>query len=238
MPTSTSSAFAGHLATLTTSAVPATTSLVNFDSMPECASKYCVNSTHSALPCPSISTPCPASATACAGVGVPAACYCGLPNPLYCAWTYCGWLDWMLAEDWFSTTCPYVAPVNFDPLPDCARDCLEGRLFDYGCITLQKNCFCSHVSLFGCNADCSTQENLTVANWYATVCAISSASALQVAAVETSASLVIPHSKPWDGFRWYEIFTLVVGIISVVVFLVYVFWGKDSIGRRMKQRTE
>lgn len=207
--------------------------LVNFDSMPTCASEFCVASSHLALPCPTFSTSCSASATAngrCAGVGVPTTCYCALPNPLFCARS-CDWFDWMLAENWFNATCPQVLPVDFKPVPPCARPCFEERVFNYGCITYQKNCFCSHKNLFGCNTDCTMQDNLTIVSWYASVCAIPTASALQVAAVETTGSTIIPSSSAWAGFAWYELLTIVVGALTVLVFLAYVSFWKDLINQ-------
>ncbi|OCK73697.1 hypothetical protein K432DRAFT_410480 [Lepidopterella palustris CBS 459.81] len=216
--------------------------LVNFDSMPTCASKHCVAASRPALPCPTVSTSCSASDLAsatenggCAGFGVPATCFCSLPNPLLCAWS-CDWFDWMLAENWFNATCPQVAPVSFDPVPACARSCFEERVFNFGCITYQKNCFCSQPSLFGCNIDCGVNDNLTIVSWYASVCAIPTASALQVAAVQTTGSTVIPISSPWSGFAWYEIFTIVVGALSILVFLAYVSFWKDIINQHDLQR--
>ena len=222
--------------TFSTTAAVTVDGLVNFDSMPTCASEFCVASSHPALPCPTVSTSCSASATAigrCAGVGVPTTCYCALPNPLFCAWG-CDWFDWMLAENWFNATCPQVLPVDFKPVPPCARPCFEERVFNYGCITYQKNCFCSHENLFGCNTGCTAQDNLTIVSWYASVCAIPTASALQVAAVETTGSTIIPGSSAWAGFAWYEFLTIAVGALTVLVFLAYVPFSKDIIKKRIK----
>ena len=232
-------------ASVTSSAAAVTVNgLVNFDSMPACASKYCVAYSHPALPCPTVSTSCLASTTTsggCAGVGVPTTCYCALPNPLFCAWS-CDWFDWMLAENWFNATCPQVPPVDFKPVPSCARPCFEERVFNYGCITYQKNCFCSHQNLFGCNTGCTAQDNLTIVSWYASVCAIPTASALQVAAVETTGSTIIPGPSVWAGFTWYELLTIVVGALSVLVFLAYVSFWKDLINqhdlKRIKHRAK
>ncbi|OCL08179.1 hypothetical protein AOQ84DRAFT_439760 [Glonium stellatum] len=229
--------------TISTAAAATVDGLVNLDSMPSCAFKSCVVSSHPALPCPTVSTSCSASASAtaasdgCAGVGIPTTCYCALPNPLFCAWG-CRWFDWMLAENWFNATCPQVPPIDFTPVPACARACFEESIFNYGCLTYQKNCFCSVGSLFGCNAGCTPQENQTIASWYASACVVPTASALQVAAVQTTGSSIIPSSHPWGGFSWYEIFSIVVGGLSVVAFLIYVSVWKDIINRRDLSRLE
>jgi uncharacterized membrane protein YgaE (UPF0421/DUF939 family) len=80
------------------------------------------------------------------------------------------------------------------------------------------------------------QDNLTIVSWYASVCAIPTASALQVAAVETTGSTIIPGSSAWAGFAWYEFLTIAVGALTVLVFLAYVPFSKDIIKKRIKAK--
>jgi hypothetical protein len=217
--------------------------LVNFHNMPACASSACAaRGTLPKLSCSTVNAPCPTGASAATGATnkdvstnsnsgcptVPLSCYCALPNPLLCAWT-CGWYDWLLAENWFNTTCPGVPPIDFSPVPACARSCLHDRVFNYGCITLQKNCFCSQKSLFGCSGDCSTTENATVVDWYRKTCHVSLDEARKVADIMNKTGAALLETKHWRGFDWYEIFLIVVLSTSVGVFLCYVSYGRERI---------
>lgn len=142
----------------------------------------------------------------------------------------------MLAENWFNSTCPGVPPIDFSPLPLCVQSCIKDRTFDSGCITYQKICFCSRQSFSGCNFGCSGEDKTRIVDWYASVCGIPTASAEEVLAAETTAAGVIPPSSPWGGFFWYELFTLVVGVLSVAVFLAYVTFWRDHIQKQDRKR--
>ncbi len=215
----------------------ATASLVPFHEMPSCASKHCLAGSPASLPCPTVFTPCssapigaataPASGDSC--VTVPRACYCALPNPLLCGWEHCSWMDWYRAEDWFEATCPGLASLDFSPLPKKCQKCLRGRLFDHGCITYQKNCFCSLRNFLGCGSDCNASQNPFVAEWYADVCAVP-----LTAASDISLGGIAPGSTGSGGFkfRWYEYCAIVILGLSVVIFVSYFFGFRGCLRKR------
>lgn len=166
---------------------------------------------------------------------VPLSCYCDLASPLQCAWESCGIgaqdpSDWLRAEDWFNETCPNAALIPFDgnasdkklPLPDCARECLQNRSFDSGCIIEKKVCFCPPRTLFGCAAPCSTAENATLARWYSDTCAVSLEDATAALRRMDGFWPVIPAMEPLrPGLEWYELLVLVVLSLIITAGLVY-----------------
>lgn len=97
---------------------------VDFSGMPECSSKVCIPKLGSSLGC---------------GSGVTAGCFCGKPNPLYCAWTV-DWACWNRTEDWYDTQCPGKPLVDLTGIPSCARNCFNGSNI---CMEFTSNCVCS-----------------------------------------------------------------------------------------------
>lgn len=193
---------------------------VNIDLMPTCAMNACVNPTAPPLPCASVRVPCPSAI----GGGdncttVDRDCYCKQTTPLACAWD-CGWWDWMLAEDWFQTTCPNVLPINFNTAPACARKCLWENSVNYGCINSGRNCFCLEGSVFGCESKCS--DNSTILAWLEEedVCNFTSSEASYEAGITVSPKdSALPPLHKTSKLHWYEIFPIVVGSLSGAILL-------------------
>jgi hypothetical protein len=206
---------------------PFPSGLVPFHALPSCVFKHCVEETTSTLLCSTPFIPRPTSS----GTNIPTvekACYCSLPHPLSCAWAKCKPMDWLLAEDWYSSACPNVQPVDFTPLPVCAQSCLQESTFDHTCITFQRNCFCSLENLFGCLAMCDAAANNSVVEWYSHQCGVSTQRALQVAMVVNWTVLgVLSQPPPAYRLAWYEAFTVVVLAISALAFLVHVLWLRE-----------
>ncbi|SPO06819.1 uncharacterized protein DNG_09513 [Cephalotrichum gorgonifer] len=100
-------------------------------------------------------------------------CYCSLKTSLSCAWS-CSWSDWWDTEDWFADRCagsPAAQPLDFSPLPNCARDCIDDASFAYGCITGSTNCFCANGDLFECQNACSSEaEWVKIQEWLEDAC--------------------------------------------------------------------
>jgi hypothetical protein len=125
-------------------------------------------------------------------------------------------------EDWFNSVCPTASPVPFQDdngkqlLPKCANGCLIDSIFNYGCITGQRNCFCSQRSVFQCAAKCNAKDNATIAAWYVSACAVSPEAATGALRAEKVGDPVIPFVAEWPGFEWYEYLVLVV--LGSVVF--------------------
>jgi hypothetical protein len=181
-------------------------------------------------------------------------CFCKLQVPLHCAWQ-CSWNEWMLAEDWYVGVCGQDADqLSYDGLPDCARNCLPEALFDHGCITEGRNCFCSGGELFGCTELCTAEsDRLAVQNWIVKQCGASEELAKQGAdgehfveplneielLVETVIGVFqgrIPGksefgkedvpvpSKGPKRLSWSETLAIVVACLSALVFLLGWFW--------------
>jgi hypothetical protein len=132
-------------------------------------------------------------------------------------------------EDWFNGVCPTASPVSFQDdngkqlLPKCANRCLINNIFDYGCITGQKNCFCSQRTVFRCAAECDAKGNATVAAWYASACDVSLEAATGAMGAEMVGDPVIPLVAKWPGFEWYEYLILVVlgsVVLAGILYLV------------------
>jgi hypothetical protein len=181
-------------------------------------------------------------------------CFCKLQVPLQCAWQ-CSWNEWMLAEDWYVGVCgPDADRLSYDGLPDCARNCLPEALFDHGCITEGRNCFCSGGELFGCAELCTAEsDRLAVQNWIVKQCGASEELAKQAAndgqfvkplnEVELLVETVIGVFKgrvpgrsefgkeavplPSKGpkrLNWSETLAIFVASLSALAFLVGWFW--------------
>lgn len=176
-------------------------------------------------------------------------CFCKLQVPLQCAWQ-CSWNEWMLAEDWYVTVCGQDADqLSYNGLPDCAQNCLPEALFDHGCITKGRNCFCSGGELFGCTELCTAEsDRLAVQNWIVKQCGASEELAKQGAngghfveplneielLLETVIGVfkgripgrsefgkedVLPPSKGPKQLKWYELLAVYVACLSVLAFL-------------------
>jgi hypothetical protein len=218
-------------------------SLVPFGSIPSCAAQNCAKNNSVPLACSTITTACrllsaptakpraepPTSSGSLAEdrcITFSRSCYCNLASPLQCAWEPCkanstDWADWLKVEDWFNIVCPTASPVPFKDrndkplLPDCASRCLIDNTFNYGCITGQRNCFCSQRTVFQCAAECNAKDNATVVAWYASVCAVSPEAATSALGAPKVGDPVIPLVAPWTGFEWYEY--LVLAVLGLVV---------------------
>jgi len=102
-------------------------------------------------------------------------CFCSQKVPLGCAWA-CDWDAWMNAEDWYVSegVCgPDADYLSFDGLPACVKDCLPDAIFNYGCITEGRNCFCSYGELFGCQENCvADSDRHAIQTWLVDQCGI------------------------------------------------------------------
>lgn len=156
----------------------------------------------------------------------------------------------MLAEDWYVGVCgPNADQLSYNGLPDCARNCLPEALFDHGCITEGRNCFCSGGELFGCTELCTAEsDRLAVQNWIVKQCNASEEFAKQGAngrhfveplneielLLETVIGVfggripgrsafgkedVFPPSKGPKRLRWYEVLAVYVACLSALAFL-------------------
>ena len=211
------------------------TSTIDLGSIPTCAFSECIYpaSSATALPCSSIPAPCPSGGgTTCSTFDQ--SCYCNLATPLECAFHPCPWADVIRMENWFNKTCPGVDPsinYSFDGnsgklfVPSCARTCIHEQAINYGCTSESKNCFCSHGSLFGCTATCSTAENTTIASWLAATCQLTAKSATNTVAddqldnSEAKSGGPSPPQKP-KPLNWYEKLGVVVFCTTTGVLLV------------------
>lgn len=144
-------------------------------SMPECALEYCTTyggdeydygydySSYYPPECDMV------------GEQWPKSCFCSLKVPLLCAW-YCYWDGWFDAEDWYVSedVCgPDADDLPYEVLPSCIADCLPQVLFNQGCITEGRNCFCSVGSLGGCQDNCVTDaERSAIKTWLVEQCDI------------------------------------------------------------------
>jgi hypothetical protein len=160
-------------------------------------------------------------------------CFCKAPIPLTCAWG-CDWRGWMYVEDWFSKVCPDTPPVDFSPLPACARDCISDGSFNYGCITQTSSCFCLFADLFNCPARCSTEAELDqIKHWYAKQCGYTSAQASAVVNLAAGDSLsvntsgiqpvAVIRSSGISKLHWYEILAIFTVCLTVAVAVICSF---------------
>jgi hypothetical protein len=128
-------------------------------------------------------------------------CYCRLKTGLHCAWS-CSWTDWWDTEDWFARVCagsPAALALDFSPLPDCARDCLDDASFSYGCITGSSNCFCANGDLFGCQDACTSEgEWAMIQGWLQDACEMKP-DAARVALAEGTFTISGTGVGFWDG---------------------------------------
>ena len=192
---------------------------INLASLPPCLKSGIIhgNLTISCSPVlgPSCST---GTEDNCTKIEVTSRCFCALPAPLADEQD-CTWLDWILAENWYSEQCPDVKPVNFSGAPACGRDCIKERLPHEGCVTSGKNCFCARKRLFGCTAHCSGSENHTFLNWVSSVCGLTDANSWSVRrnATTNDPTAAIGSFRP---LHWYEILPLTVACLSVFAALV------------------
>jgi hypothetical protein len=183
--------------------------------------------------CPLVPVSCPADSfkTDCHTYTVE--CFCKAPIPLTCAWG-CDWRGWMYVEDWFSKVCPDTPPVDFSPLPACARDCISDGSFNYGCITQTSSCFCLFADLFSCPAQCSTKAELDqITDWYAKECGYSSAQASAVVSLAAGDSLsnitggiqpvAVIQSSEKRKLHWYEILAILTVCLTVAVAVICSF---------------
>ncbi|KIW31333.1 uncharacterized protein PV07_02990 [Cladophialophora immunda] len=156
-------------------------------------------------------------------------CYCSLKDPLYCAWSFCTWWDWMATEDWFVKECgPGSDDLSYDGLPACAQGCLRQKLVYYGCITEGRNCFCIHGSLFDCQSNCHKESEITaIKDWLTDQCGVSAALAQKGVDTgvfygstdDTSESRQSPliYRPKRKKLKWYEIFAIVLLCLSFVM---------------------
>jgi hypothetical protein len=154
-------------------------------------------------------------------------------------------------EDWFAQLCPEVEPVDFSPLPKCARGCLEDGSFANGCVTGGRNCFCAMGELFECEKNCGKQKEWdSIAQWLVKECGASLEEA--EAGVQSGSFTITPTlvgeaktptamatetrrvalniiSKGRPPPTWYEIIAITVAAISlaagVVLWKGYELWN-------------
>jgi hypothetical protein len=193
--------------------------------------------------CPRVSVPCPAHPADLIGdiadgiddlfrggcYTYTVECFCKAPIPLICAWA-CDWTGWMYVEDWFSQKCPHTPPVDFSPLPACARDCISDGSFNYGCITQTSSCFCLRANLFNCPAQCSTAAELDqIKHWYANECGYPFTYASMVVNATagnppntngSTQSVAVIRSSGESELQWYEVLAIVTICLSVVVAMI------------------
>jgi hypothetical protein len=168
--------------------------------------------------------------------------YCKLKTPLKCAWI-CIWDSWMLAEDWYTDVCgPDADQIAYNNLPACARDCLPGALFDAGCITQGRNCFCSNGDMLGCHGTCTDQEKVKIGPWLADQCNITDTLARQGAingtcrdktsseqdllslvgkySGKTGKEVVYIAPSIQQKLRWYEVWAIIILCLTALATLV------------------
>lgn len=148
----------------------------------------------------------------------------------------------MNVEDWFKNLCPAVKPIDYSTLPSCARDCISNNAFDYGCITSDATCFCSHNSVFGCEKKCKNTKDVdAILNWYTAQChapMASASNALNSAPIETDkAGAPSPPIKK-RKLRWYEVMAIIVFVATAIalvvgVILIWMF-DPESIKEKIK----
>jgi hypothetical protein len=185
-------------------------------------------------------------------------CFCNQPSPLRCAWS-CDWRGWMGVEDWFSRTCPEVPPVDFSPLPSCARNCIESNSLKYGCISQSRNCFCLEGNLFNCTDSCGSKSEVQdIADWYSGLCSLSNDTSFntvysgngtfQFTAAQSGHKQAIVIEPPVPNkLQWYEILVIFTAVLTFVVgclwaFALYIFkrtWGlgKEERAAQEKRKT-
>ncbi|KAF2679275.1 hypothetical protein K458DRAFT_435142 [Lentithecium fluviatile CBS 122367] len=150
--------------------------------VPACPSNTCWQ--YSGPPpeiCPLVDGPCPDNSDASDNGGSTCGmkqytrdCYCNLKTGLRCAWS-CSWTSWWDTEDWFASLCPDspALKLDFSGLPNCARQCLDDAIFEYGCLTQSSNCFCARGDLFGCHEkSCSAGDWVQIENWLRDACSL------------------------------------------------------------------
>ena len=141
-------------------------------------------------------------------------------------------------ENWFNQTCPEVDPsisYSFKAnnsqnvfVPSCARYCIHDQVIRYGCTSESRNCFCSHLSLFGCTATCNKADNKTIASWLAATGQVTANVANntvaddQLADSEAKAGGPSPPHRP-PPLHWYEklgisVFAITIGLLVLVAF--------------------
>lgn len=197
-----------------------TSSTIDFDSLPDCASFFCSPS-HWQGPglCPSV--PCPSTSdTSCSTVTTD--CFCNLKFPLSCGWILCDWSAWYHFENWYGATCPDAKPVDFSGLPKCVRGCLPDQFILFGCITLGRSCVCQSGELFGCASKCDAQSNTTIETWFADLCGKNTLYEGAATVSPAAHSGVVPRVRPPTPISWYETYAVVVAATSVLVFVVVV----------------
>jgi hypothetical protein len=174
-------------------------------------------------------------------------CFCKAPIPLICAWG-CDWTGWMYVEDWFSKVCPDTPPVDFNPLPTCARDCISDGSFNYGCITQTSSCFCLRANLFNCPAQCSTAAELDqIKHWYANECGYPFTYASMVVNATagnppntngSAQSVAVIQSSRKSELRWYEVLAIVTICLTVAVAVICPWCFRFFFNRRVKERVK
>jgi hypothetical protein len=197
------------------------TPTVDFSSLPYCAQYSCFAATAIPLPCAAQNISCPDDATKNC-VTYPLDCFCGLNTPLACAWS-CTWFKWFLTEDWFASpqACPGVPPVDFSGLPSCAQSCVADASFQYGCITAGRSCFCTHGSLYSCDAKCQAQSDVDqIVSWFQAQCKVDYGTAYGALSVNRSSirgqGWTVPEGR---NLHWYEIMAIVVAAATLVAYV-------------------
>ena len=196
------------------------TRTIDMNAVPSCVKTYCLEATTETG-----ST----NASSCSSFGDCASkdcskisqdCFCRLPAALQCAWN-CTWWNWMLAEDWHKETCPEAdVSLNFTGVPKCASQCLRDQIFDYGCITERRDCFCFHgdVTLFGCGKGCKNSADLVrLDEWNQNTCR-------DIVKLQPK-DAIHPPRQPARHLFWYEGFTVAAFFTSVLVYLGFLCWG-------------
>lgn len=162
----------------------------------------------------------------------------------------------MGVEDWFSRTCPDVPPVDFSPLPSCARNCIESNSLNYGCISQSRNCFCLEGNLFNCTDRCGSKSEVQdIANWYSALCSLSNDTSFntvysgngtfQFTSAQSGHKQAIVIEPPVPNkLQWYEILVIFTAVLTFVVgclwaFALYIFkrtWGLGKEERAAQEK--
>jgi hypothetical protein len=207
------------------------TATLNLTSLPSCVQKNCLDPTQT-LSCPPVTTTCPEDAPTPTGkcITYPLDCFCALPTPLTCAFKPCSWFEWAKTEDLYAKLCPATKPIDFSPLPACARKCITDNSFLYGCITSTKACFCTHRSYFACEKKCKKASEVEeILNWFQTQCDTTPASASRALGdPEPDDPSEDSPKRPSAGskLRWYEIMAVIVAVVTLVAIAIgmTLFW--------------
>jgi hypothetical protein len=192
---------------------------------------------------------------------IPRSCFCALPDPLRCVWQASPGNEWtdpcrLQAEDWLDSVCNSqssksknqtpgqaqpdafaVQKLSFDgsdkTVPKCLRKCLQESVFNRGCFTYKRNCFCSSQHLFDCQGKCKTKEKGEVIEWYSGVCLLSK----DTAAAVVNARVEVQPSRHIH-IAWYEGLAIAVLGLSIIVIVVHVVWFRNNRLKKLQEKKE